>query len=263
MLPRAKKRFGQNFLIDTKVVKDVVAAAELTKGDKVFEIGPGTGVLTQALVDSGAHVTAMEIDPDLIVDLRAFFGDSLELIEGDVMNELVSQPILEKIAPYSLVSSLPYNITSDVLRRFLTRDPKPKKIVLIVQKEVADRVSGVNDMSLLSVVCQLYAVCTKVRNVKPGSFRPIPGVDSAILKLELYEKEHPLLQGMDPERVIRLAKSGFSSRRKQLQKNMSTLPGVTSAHVQEFLVKLGKTPTARAEELTVDEWINIARNFSK
>ncbi len=263
MLPKAKKQFGQNFLIDKKVVEDVLVAAELSSDDHVLEIGPGTGVLTQALVDSGAKVTAVEIDADLIGDLERHFGDALELVEGDVMDERLSAPVLERISPYKLVSSLPYNITSDVLRRFLAKEPRPTRIVLIVQKEVADRVAGEDDMSLLSVVCQLYAVCKKTRNIKPGSFRPIPGVDSAILRLDLFESGHPSLGKTPAEEVIRFAKAGFSSKRKQLHKNLSALPDISSENVKDVLTSLQKVPTARAEELSVDEWIKLTQKLSK
>ena len=161
--------------------------------------------------------------------------------------------------PYKIVSSIPYNITSDLLKLFLTSTHPPVRMCLVVQKEVADRIVAVPPkMSLLSVACQLYAECRYVATIKAGAFRPIPKVDSAILRLDFYPKGHPNLHGLDPERVIRIAKIGFSSKRKQLQKNLSALS--SSQRILDpktLLEQSGIAVNARAENLTVDEWITL------
>jgi len=275
MLPRAKKSFGQNFLVDETAVQKIIQAAEIKKGETVFEIGPGTGTLTQALVDAGARVIAIEADKDLIAPLKKRFGDRIELIYGDILDSVILNPsttlrvnsvkdLLDSrsfgLRPqddsggdfsFKLISNIPYNITSPILERFLTSSPRPSRMVLMVQKEVADRITAKPpNMSLLSVVCQIYAKCERVTIVKAGAFRPIPKVDSAIIRLELYRPSHPALQGKDPEKVISIAKKGFSSKRKQLKSNLGQ-------HIAEKLEQIELNPKIRAQELTVENWIRL------
>jgi len=267
MLPRAKKSFGQNFLVDETAVKKIIQAAEIKKGETVFEIGPGTGTLTQALVDAGARVIAIEADKDLIAPLKKRFGDKIKLIEGDVLqvslrgvpprrddvaiSEIASVVELPRNDSYKLISNIPYNITSPILERFLTTQPRPSRMVLMVQKEVADRIiAKPPKMSLLSVVCQIYAQCDRIAIVKAGAFRPIPKVDSAIIRLDLYKPSHPALHGVDPEKVIYIAKKGFSSKRKQLKSNLGH-------NVVKKLEQLDLNPKIRAQELTVENWIRL------
>jgi len=249
-LPRAKKSFGQNFLVDRSVVKKIVAAAEIIPGETVLEIGPGTGILTQALVDADARVIAVEADRDLIGPLRDTFGSQITLIEGDILSLPATSYKLP--ASYKLIANIPYNITSEILFRFLTQEPRPSKMVLMVQREVADRIAAKPpDMSLLSVVCQLYADVKKVANVPKGAFRPSPKVDSAVISLVLQ----PTPYSRQPESVIKLAKAGFSHRRKQLHGNLASARIASSPVVKEALARLGLPPTARAENLRVQDWV--------
>ncbi len=251
MLPRAKKTYGQNFLVDKNVVRKIVAAADIVPGEAVLEVGPGTGALTGALVAAGAKVTAVEADRDLIPALREKFGDAIELIEGDILNTEYRIPN----TGYKLIANIPYNITSPLLYRFLTAKNPPSRLVLMVQREVADRiVARPPDMSLLSVVCQLYADVSKVANVPAGAFRPAPKVDSAVIRLDLRPAEVA-----DPESVIRVAKAGFSSRRKQLHGNLSAANIASSPSVKDALTSIGLPPTARAENLSVHNWIQLSR----
>lgn len=261
MLPRAKKSYGQNWLVDETVVKKIIQAAEITAGEFVLEIGPGSGVLTQALLDAGAQVTAVEADGSLIAPLRQRFGERIQLIEGDALTFPV-HGFFDHFS-YKLVANIPYNITSDLLRRFLTQDPKPRRMILMVQKEVADRiVARPPQMSLLSVMCQIYAICRRVSVVPAGAFRPMPKIDSAIVQFDL---ENPQVRwGIDPESVIALAKLGFSSRRKQLHGNIGgAVTNVTSAQVKEALVRLGLDPRSRAEALTVEQWVQLTHTLNE
>lgn len=252
-MPRAKKSFSQNWLNDKSVIKKIIAAAEIQTGEAVLEIGPGTGLLTEALVEAGASVTAIEMDVSLIEPLQEKFGDRINLIEGDAL--AVADP-LENIS-YKLIANIPYAITSDILYTFLTRTHKPTHLILMVQREVADRIlAKPPKMSLLSVMCQMYATCSKVTNVPRGAFRPIPKVNSAVIMLETKDAG-------DAESTITLAKQGFSSRRKQLHKNLSALPEIDSEMVKTWLTELGLDPRVRAENLTVDDWVRLTHMYSK
>ena len=254
-LPRAKKSYGQNFLIDQSVVDKILFAADLKKGESVLEIGPGTGLLTQALVGSKARVVAVELDHDLIEPLVKHFGDKIELIEGDILR-LEKLPVEDR--NFKLIANIPYNITSPIIEKFLTQSPRPTRMILMVQREVADRiVAKPPQMSLLSVVCRLYADCSRVVNVKAGSFRPIPKVDSAVVQFDLKQNSDP-----SAERIIALAKMGFVSRRKQLHHNLLPYlrvrkPEATSDDVKSYFIALELDPRVRAENLTIEQWTKL------
>ena len=216
---------------------------------------------------AGARVIAVEADRDLISPLREKFGDSIELIEGDIIS--LSDSMTQRLSdsPYKLVANIPYNITSKILETFLTSKTPPARMVLMVQLEVADRIAAAPpDMSLLSVVCQAYADVKKVFNVSRTAFKPSPNVDSAVVRLDLHvspphgeEGSGVVVAGnrVDPEKIIRLAKIGFSSRRKQLHRNLSASTIATSAAVKDALTKMGLPPEARAETLSVHNWIQL------
>ncbi len=254
MFPRAKKSFGQNFLADPSVVGKIIAAAGITPGERVLEIGPGTGVLTRGLLETKAHVTAVEADADLIPALRETFP-ALDLKEGDILalraHDASLGGVLEE-GKYVLAANIPYNITSAILEEFLRVSPRPKRLVLMVQREVADRMTAIPpQMSLLSVVCQTYAEVKKAFNVPAGAFRPVPKVDSAVVVLELRPNV------ADAEKIIALAKAGFSSPRKQLHKNLAQGGRMESPAAKICLERLGLRPDIRAEGLTKDDWRNL------
>ncbi|MBI2484712.1 ribosomal RNA small subunit methyltransferase A [Candidatus Uhrbacteria bacterium] len=244
---RAKKQFGQHFLRDQSVIKKIISSAEITPGEEVLEIGPGEGVLTQALLSAGARVTAVEIDRDLIDALRERFGKSLNLIEGDIL----SVPLCKLPATsYKLVANLPYNIASAVLEKFFTLPEPPTRFVVMVQREVGERIlAQPPHMSLLSVACQMYADARRVTRVPPGAFSPPPKVDSLVVRMDW----HPRV--VDPESVIALAKKGFVHPRKQLHRNMEPL--FAREKTKKFLASRSLPETARAQELSVDDWIAI------
>ncbi len=275
-LPKAKKSYGQNFLADRGVLKKIIAAAELEPGEMVLEIGPGTGILTEALLNAGANVVAVEADPELAALMRKNFGNRITLVEGDVMNlsRDPSPPTSAKLwrvrmtdGGFKIVANIPYNITSALLEKFLTNDPRPSRMVLMVQREVADRITAKpGEMSVLAVMCQLYASCKKIANVSAGAFRPTPKVDSAILRLDV--RPLPLFKGelegvtVDPETIIALAKAGFASRRKQLHGNLARAGFGKSEKIKETLADLGLRPDIRAEDLSLDDWVRLYRHMS-
>lgn len=236
------------------MIRKIIAAADITPGEAVLEIGPGTGVLTEALVEAGAKVTAVEADPDLISPLRARFGDAIQLVQGDI---LALPAAKYPASAFKLIANIPYNITSAIFQRFLSKEPRPTRLVLMVQREVADRVAArPPDMSLLSVVCQLYGNVKKATNVPKGAFRPIPKVDSAVIVLDV--KGIPA----EIEPIVSIAKAGFSSPRKQLHHNLASI-GIASEMTKATLEEIGKDPRARAEVLTAEDWRTLYSKLAK
>ena len=238
----AKKSFSQNFLRDQTVIKRIIEAAEIQPRESVLEIGPGRGVLTQALIEAGATLTAIEIDDDLIPYLYEKFGEKISLLPFPM------DP------PFKLIANIPYHLTSHLLFTALQKDPKPDRLVLMLQKEVADRiVAKPPDMGFLSVACQLYMRCERICVVPRGAFQPVPKVDSAVIRMDRLVRE-----GVDTERVLRFAKAGFSSPRKQLHRNIVAATLASSEDTKAVLISLGLDPLSRAETLTVEHWISLA-----
>jgi len=263
---RAKKSFGQHFLKDKSVVEKIVAAAEIQAGETVLEVGPGQGILTEALIEAGAKVIAVEADEDLIPGLKEKFGNAINLISDDIFSVDLNSIFN---SPYKIVSNLPYNISSVFLTHFLKTKPAPSRMVLMLQKEVVDRiVAKPPKMSLLSVVCQIYADCKKIAKVPRGAFQPMPKVESAVIQLDLIGSGVGLRcaaesnsAAFDPEQVISLAKAGFSSKRKQLRGNLAAVGKFSREEVSGALKKIEKDPQVRAEVLTVKDWINLAQEL--
>lgn len=252
MMPLSpKKSFGQNFLQSTSVVERIILSAHLAPGDAVLEIGPGRGVLTKALIDTGARVTAIEADADLIPGLLEQFGDSLQLLPGDARKK---QSLLDfDDFSYTLVANLPYHVASHIIRTYLHTFPRPKELVVMVQKEVADRMAAKPPhMSVLSVACQLYAEVTRLFVVPPGAFFPVPKVQSAVVRLVV--KKHPT---QDAEQIIHLAKIGFSARRKFLLSNIAKGYALSKEKMESIFLKMKLPLTIRAEEMSVAMWIEL------
>jgi 16S rRNA (adenine1518-N6/adenine1519-N6)-dimethyltransferase len=256
MMPKAKKSFGQNWLVDQSVITKIIAASDIKTGEHVLEIGPGPGALTRALVGAGARLTAIEADAELVPALEQEFGEKIHLIQGDALQ--VSLEGVFSDYGYKLIANIPYNITSDILRRYLTQLPRPSRLVLMVQKEVADRMTAQpGEMSFLSVMCQMYAECSRVTKVPAGAFRPIPKVDSAVVRLDIRpDVEHV-------ESVLRIVKAGFLSRRKQLHKNLSSAGVASSKEVKEALEEMGLDARSRAQELSIEMWQKLTHILQK
>lgn len=248
---RAKKSFGQHFLNSPKVIRAIIEAAEIKKGETVLEVGPGTGVLTEALVESGARVIAIEADRDLIPVLEEKFGDKIELIYGDAL-KLSPRDYNLQPATYKLCSNLPYNVGTEIIERLLKSETPPSRCVVMVQKEVGDRmIAEPGSMSVLSVAIQIYTDPSRIIKVPPGAFNPPPKVDSIVVRLDRNVKAE------NPEEVIAIAKVGFSSRRKQLHRNLNDKGVASSSDVKLWLAQRGLSETARAQELSVEDWIYL------
>jgi len=246
---KPKKSLGQNFLINAGVLKKIVSAAELNKDDIVLEIGPGTGNLTKLLSERASRVFAIEKDHRLIEELQEKFNNTnVEITEGDVLKLDVTSYMIHD-SSYKIVANIPYYITSHLLKVIFEsnnwRMAHPKLIVLTVQKEVAKRiVAKPPDMNLLALSVQLYSEPKIVGYISKGSFRPIPKVDSAIIKLTPYSKTNT----ESVKKVLFLAKKAFAGKRKQLK---NTLPDIN-------FTKLNIPAEIRPEELGVSDWLKIA-----
>ncbi|HWA64534.1 MAG TPA: 16S rRNA (adenine(1518)-N(6)/adenine(1519)-N(6))-dimethyltransferase RsmA [Candidatus Paceibacterota bacterium] len=249
----AKKSLGQNFLINAGVAARIVEAAELSATDTILEIGPGTGLLTRLLVQHAGTVIAIEKDHRLIEELRKEFLDSsVQVREGDALEfdptefNLVSDS-------YKIVANLPYYITGRFLKLALEKWPRPQLLVLMVQKEVAQRIlAQPPHMNLLAAAIQYYTEPEIVMPVSAGSFRPIPAVDSAVIRL----RPRPEL-GIN---FLDIARLGFSSRRKQLLNNL--LGRYSREAVLAAFEKTGLLSAIRAENLSVAQWQQLAQNLS-
>ncbi|MBI2476663.1 ribosomal RNA small subunit methyltransferase A [Candidatus Uhrbacteria bacterium] len=263
---KAKKFFGQHFLKDESVVTNIINAAGV-EGANVLEIGPGSGVLTRHLVKRAKKVVSVDIDREAIEATRAKVkSPKLSLIERDILD--VSQ---EEIGswfdwePYILVGNIPYNITSDLLNKFLTQPPTPARSVWMVQKEVAKRmVAGAGDMSRLGLLVQLYSEAELICDVPRGAFAPPPKVDSAVVRLKHFSVAHMRERGIDdPEAILRFADIAFQQKRRQMQKTLTTLPCVMPDMLTAALKQLHHSTTARPEELSSVDWIALFGFFQR
>ncbi len=260
---RAQRRFSQNFLVDVDVLEGILAAASPAPGRRVLEIGPGLGLLTGGLLAAGARVTAVEIDRGMVAHLRESFAlelaaGALELVEGDILDEDLGAIVL---APYDVVANLPYHVTSPVLHRLLGGEagPRPERCVLMLQREVAERVAArPGAMSYLSVFVQYHAVPTIVRRVPREAFEPAPEVESAVLALDVRDPDAAgrLPAAMEDD-LWRLVQAGFRERRKMLHNVLPRQLLIEPARIADALAAVGIAGDRRPQTLGVGEWIGL------
>jgi len=263
---RPSKGLGQNFLSDQRILEKIVAAAELTPDEVALEIGAGVGTLTEQLAQEAGHVIAVELDERLMPVLRSTLSefDNVTLIQGDILTLHPAALIgADETQPptsnpqYKVVANLPYYITSVVLRHLLEASRKPRRMVITMQREVAERITaGPGQMSLLAVSVQFYGRPQLLLRIKPGSFYPIPQVDSAVVRVDLHPPPLPPEETADFFRVVR---SGFSQRRKQLHNSLSAGLRLPSAEISTQLEEAGVDHRKRAQALTIEEWVKITR----
>ena len=267
---QARKGLGQHFLIDERVLDLITEAAELTTSDVVVEVGPGLGVLTRDLARQSGRVITVELDDKLAAILKKSLAplgnvtvinedilrvDSVGLLRGE---EVGSSPI--DISTYKVVANLPYYITAPVLRHFLETSFKPRNMVVMVQKEVADTIiAGPGRMSVLGISVQFYGEPEIVSYVPARCFYPAPEVDSAILKIRLYPQSP--LEATDEKRFFKLVRAGFTAPRKQLGNSLTQGLEWSRASVLYLLKEADIQPQRRAETLTLDEWIKLWKIF--
>jgi len=289
-----KKSLGQNFLTNTGIVASIVDAASLIPGETVLEIGPGKGILTEELLKQGAHVIAVEKDRELIPVLQDKFKkeiteDRLVLINDDILNFHLSDPSPDGVSdpvrmfekgeegskgktlrtglqtpsgdektgnrPYKLVANIPYYITGQILRKFLEAKKQPEKMVLLVQKEVAERIIARDKKeSLLSISVKVYGAPTFVKTVKAGSFTPAPKVDSAILLIDDISRD--FFKNISEERFFEILHAGFAHKRKQLFGNLRAV--FDEKILKEKMKEAGIPENIRAEDVSLAEWKKLS-----
>ncbi|GAH99440.1 unnamed protein product [marine sediment metagenome] len=246
------KKLGQNFLIDKNVVKKVIKAAELHSKDIVLEIGPGIGALTQEIAKTAKKVIAVEKDPRMVEILKETLKDfkNVELVNKDILNYSLLT------TNYKLIANLPFYITAPVIRKFLESKHPPKEMVLIVQKEVAQRIcSKPPKMNILAVSVQFYAKPKIISYVSKKSFWPSPKVDSAIIKIVPQKK----YKDVNIDLFFKIVKAGFAHPRKQLANNLTNGLKLNKQEVNDLLLKNDVQPTQRAETLTINNWIQLTK----
>ena len=249
----AHKGLGQNFLQDPLALESIVAAAEIQPTDTVLEIGPGLGSLTRYLAVAAKEVIAVELDANLISPLKTVLSpyQNVQIIHGDILKLSPKDVIPEN--DYLVVANIPYYITSAVIRHLLESGSKPRRIVLTIQKEVAQRICArPGDMSLLALSVQVYGAPRIAAYIPAAAFFPAPKVDSAVLVVDIYAT--PLLKEGLLDTFFKLVKAGFSQKRKTLRNSLSSGLHISPSNAAELLTRANIDTQRRAETLSIDEW---------
>jgi 16S rRNA (adenine1518-N6/adenine1519-N6)-dimethyltransferase len=252
---KPNKRLGQNFLSSDIVLKKIIKTSQIKSFDIILEIGPGTGILTRKLAQRAKKVIAVEKDKRLINLLEKELSNNVEIIQGDILK--IKNLKLPKY--YKLIANLPYYITAPVIRMFL-ENSAPKLIVLMVQKEVAERIcQKPGRLGILSLSVQYFGVPEIVMIVPREKFDPTPDVDSAVIKIVV--KKEGRLESAEEKKFFRLVKVGFASPRKTLVNNLSAGLGLGKDVVEKKLEEIGFNGKARAQELSVNDWKKLMKFF--
>lgn len=252
----AQKGLGQNFLSDPGILEKVVESADLHSWDHVLEIGPGLGSLTRVLAARCKQVTAVEIDKNLIPILQQVLHgtDNVRVVHADILT--LNPREVMKGEPYSVVANIPYYITSAILRHLLDSNHKPEKLILTVQKEVAERICAApGDMSLLALSVQVFGTPKTVLRIPAGAFYPPPNVDSVTVRIDALEQ--PLIVRDKLDIFFHLARAGFSQKRKSLRNSLTGGLAWETREVEDMLRTAGIDLMRRAETLTMSEWSRL------
>ena len=275
-------KLGQNFLKNKDIAKKIVKSANLSPSDFVLEIGPGKGILTEELAKAAGKVMAVEIDRNLVKILGNKFKDSknVEIFEGDVLKISLKKLLWSEAPKYKIVANLPYYITSPVVRLFLEAENPPTEMILMVQKEVAERITaspreiptesrGVKrisrgkpgEMSILAVSVQYYAKPELLFYVGKENFDPMPEVDSAVIKIT-YNQRPTTYNKEETKKFFRIVRAGFCAKRKILANNLANSFHLDKKTVEKKVKAAGISPTARAQDLSVEDWEKLSRLFN-
>jgi 16S rRNA (adenine1518-N6/adenine1519-N6)-dimethyltransferase len=263
---RAKKALGQNFLVDGNVLANIVKAADIRPDDMILEIGPGTGALTSRLADAAARVVAVEWDRDLVALLQRELSKyhSLEIIHGDFLRIDLHQALaFSGTARWKVVANLPYNISSQILFRIIEERAMFSELLLMLQKEVGDRLlapPSCKDYGVLTVLCSLYFDVKKVMPVKPASFRPVPKVDSAVLRFRVLRE--PRIDVGDEPLFRQVVKASFAQRRKTLFNCLKSMDFLSDEAVRrQILSGAGIDGQRRGETLSLEEFALLTKEI--
>jgi len=259
----AQKKLGQHFLVDQKALDKIIETAQLKSSDAVLEIGPGLGTLTRELSSNSKKVVAIEKDPEMIKVFKSINSDLTGVLVLQKNALTLQTDFFQKhhLKNYKLVANLPYYLTSAIIRFFLENQPKPQVMVLMVQKEVAERIVGLPpDANLLSVAVQFYGEPEIVQVVPKESFWPQPKVDSAIIKITPHQKSPHKIS--NEKGFFRIVRAGFGEKRKQLHNSLAGGLNLPSDKVKTALKVCKIASQRRAETLTLDEWIKIYNMLS-
>ncbi|MDD2920932.1 MAG: 16S rRNA (adenine(1518)-N(6)/adenine(1519)-N(6))-dimethyltransferase RsmA [Anaerolineales bacterium] len=253
---RADKSLGQNFLQDESALEKIALAADIQADDTVLEIGPGLGSLTRYLCASARQVTAIELDADMLPPLKTILAPykNVRVIHGDILKKNISELI--NTPDYLVVANIPYYITSAVIRHLLESEVKPRRVVLTIQKEVAERICAeAGDLSLLALSVQVYGKPSVAANIPAHAFHPAPKVDSAILRIDIYPE--PIVPREMIKTFFKLTKAGFSQKRKTLRNSLSSGLHIPTKESEAMLASCGIDFMRRAETLSIDEWLRL------
>ncbi len=248
------ENLGQHFLTDTQVADDIISAGDLSAGDTVLEIGPGEGVLTEKLLEQDVRIIAVEKDPKLADTLRKQFEQKineggLTIITGDIRDYDMGELITDDT--YKVIANIPYYLTSELIQKFLVADKQPSDITLLVQKEVAQRITTADDKhSRMSLFVNAYGKPEIVRQVKPGSFSPPPKVDSAVLSIQNISND--FFADIDPDDFFELIRVGFQHKRKTIRNNLK--PVYKTETIANALDSCEINQKTRPEQLTLKQW---------
>ena len=268
---KPNKILGQNFLIDKNILKKIVDTADLTPLDIVLEVGPGIGTLTQELAKNAGRVIAIEKDKVMVEAMRETLAglDNVKIIQGDALKifnfqfSIFNQFPKSQFSNYKVVANIPYYLTSNLIRNLLENKNPPQEIILLIQKEVAQRIcSKPPNMSLLAVSVQFYAEPKIISYVSKNCFLPAPKIDSAIIKITpRAPSSHEFVRARGSrELFFKIVKAGFSHPRKQLSGNLSKMLKIERKKVNDWLLKNKINPAQRAETLSVNDWENLANS---
>jgi len=255
---------GQHFLNSRHVLEQIISAAKIQRGETILEIGPGMGILTEALLKAGAKVIAIEKD-DIAYNMLSIkdwgtANKDLALIHGDILNESIPDSSGGANGNYAIVANIPYYITGAILEKFLEHEPRPNRMILLVQKEVAERIIARDGKeSILSISVKAFGQPKLIANVPPGAFTPPPTVDSAILAIENISDKHFVEYHAEIRKFFDLLKAGFAHKRKYLIRNLEAV--VNKEQLENKWRKLQLDAKIRAEDVKLETWFKIASSL--
>ena len=254
-------RLGQNFLVDPKLRDAVAEATGADRGDEVLEVGAGVGTLTIALATRSRRVVAVELDARLIPALRDVLAAhvNVELVQADILRFDVTRAF--PAGAELVAGNIPYNLTGGLIRKLLDHPPRPRRLSLVVQKEVAERWTATTAASLATVAVQVFAVPTMVMTIPAAAFTPVPKVDSALVMLEV--RPRPAVDIDDMDGFFRFVEALFQFRRKQLGGTLGRIAGSSGVEAAARLDELGIEPVRRPQTLTLSEWEAVYRAFNR